>query len=466
MNFVNHTPFPALAFEGIDQHGQGCHAIVLRQTLTWDKQGKVTYAEQQNPLCQVDLFLGAVNASVIRQESDLCHYKPRSDIIVNAVAHAPQGQPAPRFTVRLVMTKPGSDAPLIDKTLAVTGPRQFVCDEEYLERPAAGQEKSWRLTEPEPTRWVPVNDTFAFGGFCRINRGDAKAQAVARQHWLAPGQLASHPDAQLPQDQQPAAHSVFEYNPIGRGYATDWYLDATGLTAVPAPQIEPPDMPVSAALFMDYLSNRLTGQQAASLTAGLGVRPKAHPERRRLLGTLSDDFVNGEAWLPEDFDFAIWNAAPPDQQAGHLEGGEILELTNLCHCNAPGAVIDGQGDTLLRLELPRQECFVLVRLQSGEMFAHPMAIDTVIVEPENLRVSLVWRAVLGKDEDTPIRKAEARMRSFAERDAERAEVERILRLAADATETPSPTPATTPGQGAGLSDDEFDAWAREMLNHG
>lgn len=47
------------------------------------------------------------------------------------------------------------------------------------------------------------------------------------------------------------------------------------------------------------------------------------------------------------------------------------------------------------------------------MFKHPVTIDTVIIEPENLRVSLVWRAEPGKNEDTPIRKAEARMRSFA-----------------------------------------------------
>ena len=51
------------------------------------------------------------------------------------------------------------------------------------------------------------------------------------------------------------------------------------------------------------------------------MRPKAHPERRKLVGTIDGAFINGEAWLPADFDFNIWNAAPPDQQTEFLEGG-------------------------------------------------------------------------------------------------------------------------------------------------
>ena len=110
MDFINHTPFPALAFEGIDQHNQQFHVVVLRQTLTWNQHGKLIYADQQQPLCEADQFLGATNQSVVRQESDLCHYKPRCDVIVNAVAHAPRGRPALRFAVRLVLKRQRLDA--------------------------------------------------------------------------------------------------------------------------------------------------------------------------------------------------------------------------------------------------------------------------------------------------------------------------------------------------------------------
>jgi len=151
----------------------------------------------------------------------------------------------------------------------------------------------------------------------------------------------------------------------------------------------------------------------------------------------------------------------------------MLELTNLCAPDAPGATIDTQGNTLLRLELPSQECFVLVRLQSGGMFTHPMVIDTVIIEPENRRLSLVWRIVLGKDQELPIRKLEARMRSFADRDAERSEVERIKGLLSKAMEhsdksmqTNSPTLPPIQVKPDDLTDDEFEAWVKGVLKDG
>ena len=43
------TPFPALAFEGIDQHEQSFHVLALRQTLTWDESGQLDYADEQAP---------------------------------------------------------------------------------------------------------------------------------------------------------------------------------------------------------------------------------------------------------------------------------------------------------------------------------------------------------------------------------------------------------------------------------
>lgn len=121
MDFIDHTPFSSLAFEGIDQHNQSFHVVVLRQTLSWDNKSKLSYAEQQAPLCEVDKFIRTINQSSLRQESDLCHYKPRCDVIVNAVAHAPKNQAMPRFNVRLTVKRAETDTPLIDKILTVTG---------------------------------------------------------------------------------------------------------------------------------------------------------------------------------------------------------------------------------------------------------------------------------------------------------------------------------------------------------
>jgi hypothetical protein len=194
-------------------------------------------------------------------------------------------------------------------------------------------------------------------------------------------------------------------------------MQATKAVRFPAPQIEYWHHPVTVAHFERCLSGNLSDEDASLLVASLTIRPKNHPERSRLSGTRDDAFTQSEAWLPADFNFAIWNASPPDQQCPFLEGNEIIELYNLCAPNAIGAKINEYGDTVLTLNLPAQSCFVLGRMENWVLFTQPMVIDTVIIEPQLRQLSLVWRIVLDNNPDLPIRVLEARMRSFQERDA-------------------------------------------------
>lgn len=472
MELTNHTPFPALAFEGIDQHDQSFHVIALRQTLTWDEHGILAYADEQAPLCEVDTFFGDMNASSVRQESDLCQYKPKCDVIINATAYAPKGKPVTHFNVRLMVRRPDVPAPLperpqglnpfvapepevldqwraaveqakgrsipgahlIDKTLTVTGEHRFA-RRAWPYRAICALVKqltfgvinlpAWKLSNPAIVAQIPLRSEYAFGGQCRINAGDKAAKRLQKKHRLTPEQLASHPDAALPPPQQPIAHTVFDGNPIGRGFAERWYLKTVGVKQIPAPQIEYPQAPVSLGHFMACLDGKLKSENGDRVCAGLGIRAKSHPERIRLAGTIDEAFAKSDAWLPEDFDFAVWNAAPVDQQTAFLTGDEVIELTNLCDPEAVGARQNARGDTVLTLALPRHACYLLVRLQAGEMFAHPMSIDTVIVEPDSRCLTLVWRTVLAKDDEVPIRAVEARMQTFDERNQLRQEIEQI-----------------------------------------
>jgi hypothetical protein len=56
MELRNTTPFPALAFQGVDQYAQRFHVVALRQTLVWDAQGQLSYAPMQTPLCVADQY--------------------------------------------------------------------------------------------------------------------------------------------------------------------------------------------------------------------------------------------------------------------------------------------------------------------------------------------------------------------------------------------------------------------------
>ncbi|MBR8186555.1 DUF2169 domain-containing protein [Burkholderia ambifaria] len=440
MEFINHTPFPALAFAGVDAREQEFHVVVLRQTLTWNESDDLHFSDEQQPLCEADEFFGADLQGSVRQESDLCAYKPRCDVIVNATAYPPKrpdGSAPGKFDVRLVVSRPGAPMPLppephglnplmpaspgeiqawkaeverakcmppqgerlIEKTLVVTGERDFA-RRSGMSRLAATLVKiaslgmvrlpAWRLTAPQPARDIQVNLERAFGGQCRIEMGNKAADRVAKKQRLTPEQADAHPDA----PRAPVAHDAYSANVSGRGYVRDWYLDATGVNAVAAPQIEYSGRPITLADFDSARVGKL--DESATLVAGFGIRPKGHPERAKLVGTIDRAFIESDAPLPKDFDFAVWNAAWPDQQLDALRGDEQIELTNLCTPVTPRTTKDDSGNVRLTLSLPGHLPFALVRFENGSIGELEARLDTVLIDPEKREVSCVWRATLAK----------------------------------------------------------------------
>ena len=99
MEFRNHTPFPALAFQMLDRDENEYHVVVMRATMDINNDGTLRFSEEQAPLAVTDEYFGEMNKSSVRQESDLAPFKPECDVIVNATAYAPGGKPAPSFEV-------------------------------------------------------------------------------------------------------------------------------------------------------------------------------------------------------------------------------------------------------------------------------------------------------------------------------------------------------------------------------
>lgn len=464
MNFVNHTPFPAQAFEGIDWERRSFHVVVLRQTLSF-AEGELTYADTQAPLCDADIPL--TKGTSWRQESDLCHFKPHCDVIANATAYAPQGKPCAQFVARLTIRRPDTPAPLplrpqglnqfeeaapeimarwraqvkhaerycipgmplIDKSLCIIGPRQFIRKRLFIRtlhwivrlgtlgmlRPT-----SWKLTRPEALTTLTLNDRYAFGGECRIDAGDPAAERLPARRRIPASALAAHPEHGMASDKQPVLHMLWRDNPQGMGFV-DWnYLRATKIRRVAAPQIEHIDAKLNARLFGRMLYGRLNdgskADQAPFELASFGILAKSHPARHKLAGTIDQAFIDGSDALPKDFDFAFWNAAPTDQQTPFLRNDEMIELVNLCVPGTPGAAMNANGNTTLRLSLLQHECFALCRRTNGTIFRQVLMIDTLVVEPDARAVTLVWRAVIEKNPDFPLRTCEARMHSHQERD--------------------------------------------------
>ena len=444
MEFRNFTAFPAMAFEGIDQRGEPFHVVVLRQTFRLEPGGPIL-ADDQEPLRLADVYFGEAGSSPVREESDLCQFKPKCDVIVIGAAHAPAGRPLPQFTVRLRVYRPGEPLPLppppqglnplmsaspeamlewrqacirqreseppgdllIDKTLVVLGDRDFrrrsvlfrafarVCRVATLRllRPDV-----WRLTEPKPCNVMRLTSDRAYGGEHRVFAGDPVEAKVPKELRLAEGE-AVVPSA-------PVAWTAFAPNPCGVGWAEGWFLRASNVERIPAPNIEWPDAPIDTALFRRVAAGK-AGPAAYREPPGFGIRAKTHPDRAKFVGHIDATFAGSDKWLPDGFDFAVWNAAPPNQQIDYPSGDEIVELTNLCAPGAWGSGVDEDGNTRLKFALPGDRPFVLVRFENGSLGELAAQLDTIVVDTDRGLLSCVWRATLAKS--PAVRVLEARI---------------------------------------------------------
>lgn len=363
MQLANTTQFPACAFQATGQHGLPYHVVVMRATFDINPDGGPAVSGEQPRLVLADEYFGEINRSSVRQESDLVPCKPKCDVIVNATAYAPGGRPSTGFIVGVRVNKPPDERGepglvVLDKKLVVTGPRSW-------EKGLLG---GWKLRPPTmPITSLPLRYEYAFGGECGIELDDPAAERVGRKFLLGPEQRASHPDGA---DKAPLAHAAYDGNPLGIGFAEEWYLKAKRMKTFPAPQVYSPENPVSV------LGNAYAPQ-------GFGIVTKAWKQRLELAGTY-DKAWRENRWphLPDDFDPEFWNGAHPDMRIPFPEGGEKITLTNLT------------PDGTLTISLPDLEPLVHVRREDGRIVPGHVKIDTLIIEPDSMKISMVWRAVL------------------------------------------------------------------------
>lgn len=158
-----------------------------------------------------------------------------------------------------------------------------------------------------------------------------------------------------------------EGNPVGRGFVADpRHADGVAL-----PNLEDPAAP-------------LESPKDRPEPHGLGfVSPDWLP-RRALAGTFDAAWEERRMpMLPADFDERFFNAAPAALQASpHLEGGERVRL----------AGFDPKGEW--RFRLPSDTLTARLLFPADVVETHPLRLDTVVIEPGEERLQMVWRATL------------------------------------------------------------------------
>ncbi|CAD5373641.1 conserved hypothetical protein [Rubrivivax sp. A210] len=198
----------------------------------------------------------------------------------------------------------------------------------------------WKPSEPEPFERVPLRWELAFGGFERVPEGGEAKEFEVR-------------------------------NPVGRGFIG---RRESGFEDRPLPQIEHPE---------DLLED--PGQRCAPV--GWAPIAPAWAPRRHYAGTYDEAWQKTRSpFLPKDFDPRHLQTAPPALVSpSPLQGGEPVQLLG---CQPAGRT--------LAFELPRCTLGALFRFRGGEHEVEPR-LDSVILEPDAMRVQMIWRAGFAVD---------------------------------------------------------------------
>jgi hypothetical protein len=166
----------------------------------------------------------------------------------------------------------------------------------------------------------------------------------------------------------PNQHHAHPSNPIGRGF----FPRSSGvqIAGKPLPNTEEPGIPVDTP-------------KGSYTPMGLGPIGRSWPPRPKYAGTYDQNWIdNIFPFLPPDFDERYYQSAPPDQQIDHLRGGEPVALLNLTPA----------GRTEFRL--PPVEMPVTFFLKNYKEVEAAAPADTLIIEPDLERFTILWRASL------------------------------------------------------------------------
>ncbi|MDX2505189.1 MAG: DUF2169 domain-containing protein [Gammaproteobacteria bacterium] len=162
--------------------------------------------------------------------------------------------------------------------------------------------------------------------------------------------------------------AVEDRNPVGQGFLGQRKIE--DMNGMPLPNLEDPN-------------NLITSISQQPTPACFAVSAPHWRPRSGYAGTYDDVWQTQRApYLPEDFDKRFFNMAHPDLiYPGFLKGGEAVEITNM------------HPRGTLKFALPHVKLYTIVSM--AEHVVQPqLNLETVIIEPNELKLSMVWRATV------------------------------------------------------------------------
>lgn len=181
----------------------------------------------------------------------------------------------------------------------------------------------------------------------------------------------------------------FAANPVGKGFAADGVAPKDQPQRLP--NVEDPTMAVDSP-------------KSRPEPAGFGPLARTWQPRTSRIGTYGEQWFKTRApWFPEDMDWAVFNAAPPQMRAeGYLRGDEEIFLENIhpehakFHGGLPGlrvrCFLDESRQETAAGEPPPSPA---EGPDGAQRFREvPMHLDTLWVDGEAGKLVLVWRGAV------------------------------------------------------------------------
>lgn len=256
------------------------------------------------------------------------------------------GESSLRYASDMHLGKPSTDVALIGCAWAKEGTkveqvdvRLAVADREktirvFGNRKWSGGVMASSISPPQPFECLPIMYERAYGGIHEVNAKKGKILAEER-------------------------------NPVGVGFRGK--RSSREMSGKPLPNIEDP--------------KKLIKNSSDEVTpVGFGFVAPSWLPRRSFAGTYDEAWQKKTApYLPKDFDPKFFNAANPDFVFDrYLDGGEPVELVNASRKGS------------LRFKLPRCDFDVNVKI-AGKDEKPSLNLETVIIEPDDDRLCMVWR---------------------------------------------------------------------------
>jgi len=201
--------------------------------------------------------------------------------------------------------------------------------------------KDGRITAPEPFHTMPLVYEKAFGGSHIVDENE---------------------------------HLLENKNPVGSGFAGKRSISE--MNDIPLPNLEDPAM----------LIQQHTDQPDPACFAFSSPTWKPRVD---FVGTYDEKWQTQRApYLPKDFDKRFFNMAHSHLiYPEYLEGGESVRITNM----------HSAGD--MQFNLPRVNLLSQVEVNNRQKNPR-FNLETLLIEPNQLQMSMVWRAALPCDKQT------------------------------------------------------------------